>query len=125
MNIAASLTGLLACLRGPETGAGRPVLACNANAITAAERPRYRELLTKLRLATRARRELPDGYAFRLMEKSISLADVAEWIRMERLCCPFLVFHLELAGSAEEMELVLRGPSGTKAILESVFSNGG
>jgi hypothetical protein len=108
---------------GLAADANQPVLACNSNAISAAERPRYSELLQKIRLSIRDRRELPDGYAFRIVERSISLAEIAEWIRMERLCCPFLVFRLELAGAAAEVELALRGPSGTKAILESAFPN--
>jgi hypothetical protein len=121
MNIAACLLDLLACMCGLAAGANQPVLACNAKAISAAERPRYNELVQKIRLSLRDRRELPDGYAFRLAERFISLGDVAEWIRMERRCCPFLVFRLELAGPVTDMELTLRGPSGTKAVLESAF----
>jgi len=121
MNIAASLLGLLACMCALGADANEPVLACNTKAISAAERPRYSELVQKIRLSLRGRRELPDGYVFQLAEKSISLAEVAEWIRMERLCCPFLVFRLEIAGPPADMELTLRGPSGTKTILEGAF----
>jgi hypothetical protein len=121
MKIAASFLGLLACMCGAASGADRPVIACNTKAISAAERPRYNALVGRLRRSIRDRRELPDGYAFRLNEQTITLTDVAEWIRMERLCCPFLVFQIEVSGTKQNVQLTLRGPSGTKAILESAF----
>lgn len=121
MKIATSFVGLLACMCGAASGADKPVIACNTKAISAAERPRYNGLVGKLRRSIRDRRELPDGYAFRLDEQSITLADVTEWIRMERLCCPFLVFQIEVSGSNQNVQLTLRGPTGTKAIIESAF----
>lgn len=121
MKIAAFFVGALACMCGLAAGTDQPVLACNTKAISSSERPRYNDLVQNIRRSLRDRRELTDGYTFRLSEQSISLTDVAEWIRMERLCCPFLVFRLEIAGSAADIQLTLRGPSGTKAILDSAF----
>jgi hypothetical protein len=40
-------------------------------------------------------RELPDGYAFRLPNESDVLLDAAEFVSLERLCCPFLGFALK------------------------------
>ena len=97
-------------------------IACNINAISAGQRPHYSELTLKLRASIRARMELPDGYAFRLDGHTISLTDVADWIQLERVCCPFLVFQLQIKGADTEFELALRGPSGAKAILDSAFS---
>lgn len=98
-----------------------PPLACNQNAIGAAERPRYTELVKRLRSAVRERRELSDGYSYRLDGKSVSLPEVAEWIKLERLCCPFLTLQLEASGTASDWRLRLRGPVGVKAILEEEF----
>jgi hypothetical protein len=61
-------------------------------------RPRYNDLVKRLRSATRDRRELPDGYAFKLDSKAVSVPEVAEWISMERLCCPFLTLQLSASG---------------------------
>jgi len=120
MKIATSIVGLLACMCA-TSGADKPAIACNTKAISAAERPRYNDLVGKLRRSIRYRRELPDGYTFRLNEQSIGLTDLTEWIRMERVCCPFLVFQIEVSGSNQNVQLTLRGPSGTKAIIESAF----
>ena len=95
-------------------------LACCPTAISPAARPRYNELIRRLAGAVRNRTELSDGYAFDL-DTSISLPEVAEWIAMERLCCPFLAFRLDLhPGGATE--LTLRGPEGAKAILEKAIA---
>jgi hypothetical protein len=66
------------------------------------------------------RSELPDGYAYTLDTKKITLPEVAEWITMERLCCPFLTFQLDVKGNGESA-LTLRGPQGAKAILREEF----
>src|SRR5262245_38669908 len=121
MKIAASRFGLLASMCRFASGADEPAPACNTTAISGTERTRYNDLVKKIRSSIRLRREIPDGYAFRLAEQSISVADVAEWIRMERLCCPFLVFQLEIAGPMAGLRLTLRGPTGTKALLDATF----
>ena len=95
-------------------------LACNLKAISAAERPRYNDLVKRLRVAVQDRNELTDGYAYKLHTKKITLPEVAEWITMERLCCPFLTFQLDVKGSGDS-QLTLRGPAGAKAILREEF----
>ena len=95
-------------------------LACNLKAISAAERPRYNDLVKRLRVAVTDRNELTDGYAYKLDAKKITLPEVAEWITMERLCCPFLTFQLDVKGNGDS-QLTLRGPVGAKAILREEF----
>jgi hypothetical protein len=95
-------------------------VACDPKAIAAAERPRYDRLIAQLRNAVRDRREVPDGYAYQLDSKAISLTEVAEWITLERLCCPFLTFELHVARAADP-QFTLRGPDGVKAILQEEF----
>jgi hypothetical protein len=96
-------------------------LACNLGAISATDRPRYGELTQKLALGIRSRHELADGFTFGLAEECLSLAEIAEWIGLERKCCPFLTFRLEVAAASGALDLTLRGPAGTKAILEAAF----
>jgi len=102
-------------------GDAQTPLACNTKAISAEQRPRYNELARKLRTSARDLRELDDGYALRIDGKSMSPAEVAEWIGMERLCCPFLRFQMDIEGAAPQFELRLRGPAGAKAILAAAF----
>ena len=95
-------------------------LACNSKAISAARRPRYNDLIKRLRIAVQDRSELADGYTYRLDTKKITLPEVAEWITMERLCCPFLTFQLDVRGNGDSW-LTMRGPEGAKAILGAEF----
>ena len=96
-----------------------PGLTCNIEVIGATERPRYDDLKRRLRFGIEDRSELPDGYCYSLRSNKITLVEVAEWIMMERQCCPFLTFQLEVA--RETSRLTMRGPDGTKAILREVF----
>jgi hypothetical protein len=111
-----------------QIGMNRPVtaIACDRQAITAGKRPRYNDLFERLQRAIRERDEFPDGYAFRLDEKVIPPSEVAEWMAMERQCCPFLTLQLTapqltIPGSHEGWLLKLTGPAGAKTVLQSVF----
>jgi len=97
------------------------VLACNLNAVSAAERPRYRELVKRVREAVRDRTEMRDGYAFKLDRSTITLSEAAEWIATERLCCPFLTIQLSAADNQAEWILSLTGPEGVKQLLDAEF----
>jgi len=103
-------------------GMASSVLACNIKAIGAVERPRYDDLVSRLRAAMRDRRELADGYSYSLDSAKITPPEVSEWIAMERLCCPFLIFQLEVAGKVPH--LTMRGPEGVKAVLRAEFRDG-
>ena len=102
-------------------------LACNLYALNAMERSRYQESRGRLLAAVRERRELANGFAFRLDGEAVSRAVAKEWMDLERRCCPFLT--LELAGSGQEADVWLRltGGPGVKEFLagEFVVSGGG
>lgn len=104
----------------PETLDSNPPLACNLKAIDAADRVRYSELMKRLRASVSEQTETQNGCMYTLDEKQISLPEVAEWITMERLCCPFLAFQLDVTGYGDP-RLTLRGPDGAKAILRAEF----
>jgi hypothetical protein len=119
MKIAAVLFGSLFCAFAVAEDVPSPALACNPNGIDAAEWPHYEKLLGLLYSAARERRELSDGYTVRLDGKKISLQETAQWISLERLCCPFLTFQVEVAGATDDCWLTLKGPSGVKAFLDA------
>jgi len=99
----------------------KPVFVCNLKAISGAERPRYNNLVKRIRAAIRERAEITDGYAFKLDSKTVMLPEAAEWITMERLCCPFLTLQLSAAGNQAEWILTLTGPEGAKPIIAAEF----
>src|SRR6266850_4899343 len=69
--------------------------ACNMKALTSEERVRHQELSRTMFAAVQEKRELRNGYAFRL--PPADLMTTAEWVSFERKCCPFFVFELEQA----------------------------
>ena len=89
------------------------------------DRPRYDHLTKRLRLAIRNRSEIRDGYRFKLDGRAFSLPEVADWISMERLCCPFLTFQLSISGNRSDWDLRLTGPAGVKALLRAEFPDVG
>jgi hypothetical protein len=119
MILPALLCFSLACV-GVFSATDSPSLACNLKAISASERPRYNGLIKQLRNALQDRSELSDGYSYKLDPKKITLPELAEWITMERLCCPFLAFQIDVKGNGDS-HLTLRGPAGAKAILSEEF----
>jgi hypothetical protein len=96
-------------------------LACNVKAMPPEKRPRYNELVNQLRRGIRSRVALPHGYRYTFTTEAVSLREAAEWIELERLCCPFLTLQLAATGASAEWTLTLTGPKGVKAILDEEF----
>ncbi len=97
------------------------VPACNLHALNAAERSRYQELRGRLLAAARERRELANGYEFRLDGDAVGLVEAAEWMDLERRCCPFLTLELAASGQEPDMWLRLTGLAGVKEFLGAEF----
>jgi hypothetical protein len=89
-------------------------LACIPGAIP--NRPRYNELRQKLLAAITDK----DVQTWNIDESKISLTETAEWLAMERLCCPFLTFHLEIS-ERPGYRLTITGPEGTAEFIQAEF----
>ena len=89
-------------------------IACNHNAIPPDDQNRYRDLMSRLRASIAARIELPLGYSYALNTQSLSLPELADWVTLERLCCPFVNFLIEI-DAAGAVHLTVRGPEGRQA----------
>ena len=66
-------------------------------------------------------RELADGYALRFPGEAHWLATLAELIRFERTCCPFLYFELHAEQQDGAFWLRLRGPAGAKEFIAELL----
>ena len=99
-----------------------PVIACSTSVFSPAQRERWNQLRIRWREGIREIRELPDGYAFRLELDGPTLPEIAEWIALERLCCPFLAFALELEPAGGPAWLRLTGRAGVKDVLRAGIS---
>ena len=98
----------------------RDALIPQTDTVNSENAPTY-TLAPKLLAAIWERRELSDGFALRIDGKRIGLAEIGEWISMERLCCPFLNFHLSVAGTDGPWMLTLTGPAGAQAVIREEF----
>jgi len=57
-------------------------------------------------------RELPDGYAFELRNESDVLLTAAQFITLERRCCTFFGFGIEVEREGGSVWLSLTGRQG-------------
>jgi hypothetical protein len=99
-------------------------IACDPNAVTAEEQAHWvNTILPGLYKAVEAIHELPDGYAFRLPVSADILKLVAEDLNMERRCCPFLRYTLELEPNHGPFWLRFTGGEGAKEFLRMNFAS--
>ena len=63
------------------------------------------------------RTELPDGYLFRFTSEAGLIERLATFVELERGCCPFLTFAIEVSENHGPVALRLTGPPGTKEFL--------
>ena len=113
-------TFLLCVGMAVSDGQKPPLIACNMNAISKAQRPHYDELMKRLRRSIQDRTELADGFTYKLDPNGIALQQIGDWMALERLCCPFLTFNLEVKNDGMT-QLSMRGPEGTKLVLKEDF----
>jgi hypothetical protein len=91
-------------------------LACNVGAMDSRQRGRHSELAALLRREGKIER-LTDGLAFTFPAEAARALELAEFMSLERLCCPFLRLTLEFAPDGGPLRLSLAGPPGTEEFL--------
>ena len=73
-----------------------PPIACHLKALDATQRERQKELLGIVRGKIQKTVELSDGFALQMPTDQATFLEVAEWVSLERRCCGFAEFALEL-----------------------------
>jgi hypothetical protein len=111
---------------GPAAGAsqGPPPIACRPHALDKVQRKRQQELLALMHKSAQATQELPEGYAFRLPADTAMFQQAAEWISLERRCCPFVRFALEWKDD-DNVWVRLEGGPGVKEAIAAEMGFGG
>ncbi len=77
-----------------------------------------RELFSKMQ----GIEELGEGYRFRLDHDPQTIVKAAEFISLEKLCCPFLNFALEVEAEDGPLWLRLTGREGVKDFIREEIS---
>lgn len=96
------------------------MLACNLTGLTATERTESHALLERLGAAIVATDELSDGFAFRLEETRLPLAALSRWVDLERRCCPFFHFDIDVSANGGTW-LRLTGGAGVKDFIRTAI----
>jgi hypothetical protein len=94
-------------------------IACRLDLLSPAERELEQRLLARARAALGAPEETAAGYRFAVPEHE--LAALGELLGLERRCCPFLAFALELEAEQGGIFLHIHGRPGVKPFIASVF----
>jgi hypothetical protein len=97
--------------------------ACNLKAFQPEERKQWRESLDQVMSSVLGARELTNGYALQIDTSRASLMKVAEWIALERKCCPFFDFQLDVHGEDGTSWLSLTGRDGVKDFIAMDFTS--
>ena len=95
---------------------GPPLFACRANALDKIQRQRQQALLETVRRTIIAKNELPGGLVLSFRADTAVFVQLAEWISLERRCCPFLAFALEWSQD-DSVSVRLRGQPGVKEFI--------
>lgn len=98
-------------------------IVCDPNALSAEQTERWMIVGKQMYQAVQEVRELPSGYAFRLPSDTAMLMTIAEDLSLERLCCPFLHFTLEIESKDKPIWLSFTGGAGAKEFLKFSFES--
>ena len=96
-------------------------IACNMSVLSPAQRESHLATSRELFSALKETRELSDGYEFRIDGPNV-IVKAAEFISLEKLCCPFLSFSLEVEAENGPVWVKLTGREGVKAFVREEIS---
>ena len=91
--------------------------ACDMNAIEADDRLKHLATIETLFGLVQEVTELQNGYRFRLPGESHVWMLASDFVALERLCCPFVDFNLEVEREHGSMYLSLTGREGVKPFI--------
>jgi len=101
----------------PRTTRPAVPIACDMSAFSPDERQRYDALRAKVMNAIEDVIEMPSGFRGRF-GPGIVASDIAEWMALERRCCPFLELGLRLTLDGSQW-LELEGGAGVKEVVQN------
>ena len=96
-------------------------IACDMSVLSPAQRERHFATSRELFASLKEVRELSSGYEFRVEGPDI-IVQAAEFISLEKLCCPFLHFGIEVEAESGSVWLRLTGREGVKAFVREEIS---
>jgi hypothetical protein len=80
---------------------------------------RKRTVIAELKKHVVNRNEIVDGVRYSFKDSDDIIFLLTDFIKTERLCCPFFVFNLVVGQDEGLITLQLSGPQGTKEFIET------
>jgi hypothetical protein len=93
------------------------LLFCDLSALDTTQREHHQANTRQLFGSVKQIEELPNGYAFSWPAEADTILKAAEFITLERLCCPFFDFALEIKREDGPLRLTLTGREGVKQFM--------
>ena len=100
-------------------------IACVLAVLTDTEQERRQWLAERLFGTVQQIRELDNGFALELPDEDEIWMQMAEFVTLERRCCPFLSFALYSSEEQRPTQFHITGRSGVKAFLQQQFDLSG
>lgn len=94
-------------------------IACDSGALTPEQRERKSSIQRRLRADVQEILELHNGYAFRHSSESSVVLAAAEFVTLERICCPFFDFEMEVEHGGGPLWLRITGEEQAKQVLRA------
>ncbi len=95
--------------------------ACDMSALSPAQRAQHARLARSVFGAVQSIEWAPDAYRFSLADVRL-LPVLAEFIMLERLCCPFFDVTVEVPSGDGPLVLQVGGPAGVQPFVRAEFS---
>ncbi len=99
---------------------GVPIV-CDLGALSVEGRARETALLAEFKTVAGAAVETETGYRFTVPGDAGTLARLAEFLALERQCCPFLAFELAVPAGRGPLTVHIHGAPGVKAFVRATF----
>lgn len=97
-------------------------IACRLESLSEEQRQREKALLKFVREATLEIHGLTEGYGLRFPNDSARVLLIAEFITLERLCCPFFNFELHVEAEGGPVWLRPTAQHGVKQFLTQILT---
>jgi hypothetical protein len=95
-------------------------IACDLTNLDATARAREIVLLDRFRNIFTSPAWSDGEWTVQLPADPATLSELGEFLALERLCCPFLRFHLTV-DDADRARLGIAGPEGSREFIERTF----
>lgn len=106
----------------PELSSASSSFYCDRSGLTAEQRERKKEVGKILRSALIGIREIDQGFEFEYPADLETYRAAADFVPLERACCPFFEFGIRLEPAGGRLRVSLTGPEGVKGFIREEFS---